>query len=267
MTDHYATLGVAKTATPDEIKRAYRKLASQHHPDKGGDTARFQAIQAAYEVLSDDAKRAAYDRPQPQFSGFGDGVHVNIHDIFGSMFGGGNPFFGQGFRQQARPQHVRISLWINLTDVAQGGRRTVAIGTQQGNQTVEIDIPRGVEDGDNVLYQGLAPNGQDLVVQYRVQPQQGWRRDGLTLHTESIASIWTLVLGGTVEVRAITGESLVVSVPPRCQPGTVLRLRQKGLQNQQGQIGDLMVRLQAQIPATIEPDITEAIARHHKPAV
>lgn len=264
MTDHYATLGVAKTATPEEIKRAYRRLASQHHPDKGGDTAQFQAIQAAYEVLGDEAKRAAYDRPQPQFSGFGDGVHVNIHDIFGSMFGQHNPFFHQ---QRNRPSHVRISLWVSLADVAQGGRRTVAIGTQQGNQTVEIDIPRGVDDGDNVMYQGLAPNGQDLVVQFRVQPQQGWRRDGLTLHTESVVSIWTLILGGTVEVRAITGESLVVTVPPRCQPGTVLRLRQKGLQNQQGQNGDLMVRLQAQIPANIEADITEAIARHHKPAV
>jgi molecular chaperone DnaJ len=143
----------------------------------------------------------------------------------------------------------------------------VAIGTPQGNQTIEIDIPPGVDDGDNVMYQGLAPNGQDLVVQFRVQPMQGWRRDGLTLHTETTASIWTLIMGGTVEVRNVTGESLVVSVPSRCQPGTVLRLRHKGLRNQQGQTGDLMVRLQAQIPAQIEPEIVDAIARFHKPAV
>ena len=264
MTDHYATLGVAKTATPDEIKRAYRRLASQHHPDKGGDTAQFQAIQTAYDTLGDQTKRAAYDNPQPQFGQFGDGVHVNIHDIFGSMFGQHNPFFHQ---QRNRPSHVRISLWVSLHDVARGGRRTVAIGTQQGNQTVEIDIPPGVDDGDNVLYKGLAPNGQDLVVQYRVQPQSGWRREGLTLHTETAASIWSLILGGEIEVRTVTGEALVIRVPPRCQPGTVLRLRQKGLRDQQGDTGDLMVRLQAQIPAEIAPDIVQAIERHHKPAV
>lgn len=267
MTDHYQTLGVARTATTDEIKRAYRKLASQHHPDRGGDTQKFQEIQAAYDVLGDEARRRAYDNPQPQYQGFGDGVHVNIHDIFGGMFGGHNPFFGQGFQQRQRPSHVRISIWINLADVARGGRRTVAIGTPQGNQTIEIDIPLGVDDGDNVMYQGLAPNGQDLVVQYRIQPQAGWRRDGLTLHTETTASIWTMILGGTVEVRTLTGESLVVSVPSRCQPGTVLRLRQKGLRNQQGQTGDLMVRLQAQIPDQIEPEIVDTIARWHKPAV
>ena len=77
MSDHYATLGVARTATPDEIKRAFRKLASQHHPDKGGDTARFQQIQAAYDVLGDAAKRQQYDNPQP--------------------FGGQNPFGQHGF--------------------------------------------------------------------------------------------------------------------------------------------------------------------------
>jgi len=70
MTDHYAALGVPKTASADEIKRAFRKLASQHHPDKGGDTAKFQAIQAAYAVLGDEQKRAEYNNPQPQFSGF-----------------------------------------------------------------------------------------------------------------------------------------------------------------------------------------------------
>jgi curved DNA-binding protein len=267
MTDHYQTLGVARTATADEIKRAYRKLASQHHPDRGGDTKKFQEIQAAYDVIGDDAKRRAYDNPPQQFSGFGDGVHVNINDIFGSMFGGQNPFFGQGFQQRRQPSHVRISIWINLADVARGGRRTVAIGTPQGNQTIEIDIPPGVDDGDNVMYQGLAPNGHDLVVQYRIHPQAGWRREGLTMHTETAVSIWTLILGGTVEVRTVTGESLVVSVPSRCQPGTVLRLRNKGLHNQQGQAGDLMVKLQAQIPAQIEPEILDAIARFHKPAV
>ena len=92
--DHYQTLGVAKNATPDEIKKAYRKLASQHHPDRGGDTARFQTIQAAYDTLSDPQKRAQYDNPPPQFNGFN--PQQNGFDFH---FGSGFPdIFGQFFR-------------------------------------------------------------------------------------------------------------------------------------------------------------------------
>jgi DnaJ-class molecular chaperone len=108
MSDHYATLGVSKTATPDEIKRAFRKLASQHHPDKGGDTQKFQEIQAAYDTLGDAVKRADYDNPRPQFSGMPGGAHFNMNDIFSSMFGGQSPF-----AQQRRTQsHTRMTLWI-----------------------------------------------------------------------------------------------------------------------------------------------------------
>ena len=110
MTDHYATLGVAKTATPDEIKQAFRRLASKNHPDKGGSTEKFQAIQAAYDTLGDTAKRAAYDNPAPQFSGFGSGPHFNMNDIFGQMFGGSS-LFGQ-----RRQNHIRTTIWTTLED-------------------------------------------------------------------------------------------------------------------------------------------------------
>ena len=144
MSDHYATLGVPRTATPDEIKRAFRRLASQHHPDKGGDTRKFQEIQAAYDTLGDAVKRADYDNPRPQFSGFPGGAQFNMNDIFGQMF-------GQGFGQQRRqPNFVRMTLWIRLHDVAQGGNRPVAIGTAQGQQTIEVEIPLGINDGDSV---------------------------------------------------------------------------------------------------------------------
>ena len=112
MTDHYATLGVAKTATADEIKRAYRRLASQHHPDKGGDTAQFQKIEEAYRVLSDPAQRQRYDNPQPNFGGFSFQQGQNLHDIFGQMFGQNSPFGSQ------RPKsHIRMTIWITLADV------------------------------------------------------------------------------------------------------------------------------------------------------
>ena len=255
MTDHYAALGVDRTASADQIKQAFRKLASTHHPDKGGDTKKFQEIQSAYAVLGDAQKRTEYDNPRPQFSGFGGG---GMNDIFSQMFG---QMHGA---QQARRSHVRMSLWITLLDVVRGGRRPISVGTAAGTSTVEIDIPLGINDGDNVQYQGIAPGGQDLVIQFRVQPHAEFRREGLTLHTTHKISVWDLILGGDAEIRTIDSSLLVITIPPGCQPGMVLRLQQKGIQDRNGQKGDLMVHIQAQIPATIAPELLAAIEQHRK---
>jgi curved DNA-binding protein len=256
MQDHYATLGVSRTATADEIKRAFRKLASLHHPDKGGDTQKFQSIQAAYDTLGDADKRAAYDNPRPQFSGFPGGAQFNnLHDIF-SMFGQG------GFAQQPRRNHVRMSLWVNLSDVATGGHRPVSISTGQGHSTVEIEIPLGLNDGDSIQYAGLAPGGQDLVITFRIQPDRVWQRNALNLSCEQTVSVWDLILGGDLIVPSITGESLTVTIPVNTQPGTVLRLRNQGLRDQQGRRGDLHVRLGARIPQPVKPELVAAIQQH-----
>lgn len=258
MTDHYATLGVPRTASPDEIKRAFRKLASQHHPDKGGDTAKFQAIQAAYDTLGDAVKRAAYDNPAPQFSGFGagNGAHFNMHDIFGQMFGGQSPF------GQRRQNQVRTTIWTTLEEVAQAGSRTMQVRSDSGTSTVQIQIPAGIEDGDNVQYSGVGPNGMDLVVQYKIHPHAQWRREGLALHTDHAVSIWDLILGSDTEIKTILGTGVVIRIPAHSQPGMIMRLRGHGLSNSQGQRGDVMIRLQAQIPATIAPEILAAIEQH-----
>ena len=260
MTDHYATLGVARTATQDEIKRAFRRLASQHHPDKGGDTGKFQEIQAAYDVLGDESKRAQYDNPQPQFQNFGGGAGFNIHDIFGQMFGQASPF-GQAAQRRG---HVRMSLWINLVDVATGGNRTVTIGTQTGAQAVEIDIPRGINDGDNVQYQGLGPGGTDLVVQFRVQNDANWERQGLNLITNRRIQVFDLILGCDIAVRDILGTQLTLSVPAGTQPGTMLRLRGRGLPDRHGAQGDAFVRVSTELPVNIAPEIREAIQKYRK---
>lgn len=261
MTDHYATLGVPRTATADEIKRAFRRLASQHHPDKGGDTQKFQAIQAAYAVLGDEAQRQAYDNPQPQWQGFQGGI--NINEIF-NMFGqGSGVHFGQGFAQQhPRRSHVRMTLWITLLDVATGGKRTVSLGTQAGVSAVEIDIPLGINDGDNVQYEGIGPGGADLVVQFRVSPDRTWQRDGLNLSMEVKISVWDLILGGEINVNTLTNKTLNARIPERTQPGTSLRLRGQGLTDRSGHVGDLFVRLQATIPSNIAPEIVAAIRNH-----
>ena len=251
--DHYAKLEVAKSATQDEIKRAYRGLASKHHPDKGGDTAKFQEIQSAYETLSDPIKRSQYDNPAPQFSGRGSD-QFGMHDLFKQAFG-----FGQ---QPQRRNHVRMTLNISLLDVARGGSRTVNVSTSSGSSTVQIAIPPGINNGDNVHYGGIAPGGQDLVVTYQIMPDRKWRRDGLNLHTDIRISIWDMILGTELEVTTLTEEKLSVSVQSGSQPNITMRLRARGLVDQHGQAGDLLVRLLPEIPAAIAPEIITAIQQY-----
>ena len=256
--DYYRILGVERTASDDDIKRAYRRLASQHHPDKGGDKERFQEIQQAYATLSDPGRRAEYDNPRPQHSPFGGFAHsgFNINDIFGQMFGSGGGF------QNPRRGHVRMTLWISLRDVMTGGKRTVSIGTTQGVQGVEIEIPLGIDDGDAVQYQGLGPGGSDLVVEYRQHPAPDWQRQGLNLITERKILIWDLILGGDVQITDPLGNQLLTIIPPNTQSGTVLRLRSRGIRNQRGEQGDVLVRVQANIPQIIPPELRDAIQKY-----
>lgn len=263
MQDHYATLGVAKTATADEIKRAFRRLASQHHPDKGGDTARFQEIQAAYDVLGNEEKRRAYDNPSRPFNfqDFGQGQQFNnVHDIFAQMFGGGFGGFPGG--QHPRRNHVRMSLWVSFADSVRGANKTVQVGTTQGSNTVEIAVPPGIEDGDNVQYSGIAPGGMDLVVQFRVSPDPQWQRQGLNLFTERRVPVWDLILGGDLEINNVQGATFSMRIPAGTQPGTNMRVRGQGVRNQSGQQGDMFVRLQAEIPQNISQPILDAIRQH-----
>ena len=257
MPDHYATLGVARTATADEIKRAFRKLASKNHPDKGGDTQKFQEIQAAYDTLGDTAKRAQYDNPQPQFNSSGGGPNFNANFDFNTIF----DMFGARFQQPQpqRPQHSRMTLWITLQDVANPGPRTVSMGTHSGSHNVQVNIPDGIEDGDHVKYDNLAPGGQDLVITYRIHPNPRWQRNGAALITEVPTSFWILVAGGDITVTDIRGNQLALTVPPNTAPGTLLRARGRGLPDRSGNRGDMLVRLQAQLPAAVSPELMAAI--------
>jgi len=252
MTNHYQTLGVDRNATPDEIKRAYRKLASQHHPDKGGDKHKFQEIEQAYRTLSDPNARQQHDNPNP-FGNMGGGSQgfnfESIFDIFGARFQHQNP------HMQQRQQRAMMTLWITLRDAVVGGRKMVSVGTHQGTQTIEIEIPAGIDDGANVQYGGIAPNGMDLIITYRIHQDPTWTRQGINLQTKHTVSIWDLILGCEIEIRDINGNNLSLVVPARTQPGTILRLRGRGVTPRAGQSGDLLVQIQAQIPDTIPEDL------------
>jgi DnaJ-class molecular chaperone len=257
--NYYDVLGIPKTATADEIKQAYRRLAHQHHPDKGGDTEKFQEIEEAYRTLGSAEKRAQYDNPNPFFgSGPGAGwsqasAHFNMDDIFS--------IFGQGAQRQRR-NHVRMAMWITLTEAAQGVSKTLNVGTSMGSSTVQISVPKGIDNGDNVQYTGVAPGGLDLVVNFRIHPDPRWQRDGLNLYTEQKISVWDLILGTDIEVSTISGAKIVMRVPPNTQPGTTMRVRGHGMPNNQDQAGDCFVRLAAELPQTIAPEIVAAIQQH-----
>jgi DnaJ-class molecular chaperone len=258
MNDHYQTLGVERNATPDQIKRAYRRLASQHHPDKGGDKNKFQEIEAAYRTLSDPQKKAMHDNPSPFGGGFNPGMggqsfnFESIFDIFGTRF-------QHPHQQQRRAQHAIMTLWVTLRDIAQGGHKSISVGTHLGTTAVEIEIPLGLNDGDNVQYPGVGPGGIDLIITYRIHPDPKWIRNGLTLQTEHTISIWDLVVGCETPIKDILGNTLSLTIPPKTQPGTILRLRERGLNSRNSESGDLLVKIQAQIPTNIPQELLDHI--------
>lgn len=264
MSDFYTILGVDKTASADEIKRAYRKLASQHHPDKGGDTEKFKEIEEAYRTLGDADKRTQYDNPSPFGTRPGGGwqqagPNFNFNDIF-EMFGARvNP------HQQQQRATVRIQLWISIEDVAQGGPRTVALSTHAGSTAVEINIPKGVEDGDLVRYPLVGPGRTDVLATFRIKPDVRWERHGADIITDQVIMIWDLVLGTTITLTTVSNSTVEVTVPPGTQPGTVLRLRSHGLPHKgSSQMGDMLVRVQTRLPANISDDLREQIRLDHK---
>jgi curved DNA-binding protein len=256
--DYYQTLGVAKNATPDEIKKAYRKLASQHHPDRGGDTAMFQSIQAAYDTLSDPQKRVNYDNPPPQFNGFhqqgGFPFNFGQHDI--------NDIFGQFFRQPQRPQQriYTVTIFVTLEQIAKGDQTTVQIQSPQGQKIIKIDIPKGIDDGAVVRYDGIMPDGL-LQVNFRQHRHAFFERRALDIYYTADISVFDLVIGSKIIVPTIMGKELEITIDARTRPNSTLRLNGHGLIGQHG-VGDQYVVLKPTMPDTIDDEIIRVLEKY-----
>jgi DnaJ-class molecular chaperone len=253
--DHYQTLAVEKTATADEIKRAYRRLASQHHPDKGGSTEQFQRIEEAYRILGDPTSRSQYDRAQSP-----------------SMTGGFNPFGGFGnfedlIRQfhsgPGRQQRVyTIGVPITLEQSAMGSTENVHLNTVGGGKLVQIKIPQGIENGQQIRYDGIMEDGY-LQVAFIIKPHVNFKREGLDLYSIREINIFDLILGTKIKFTTLLGKELEITVPPRFRPGGHLRLAGHGM-TVNGQTGSQYILINALIPEIISTELIEMIRQEPK---
>ena len=267
--DHYSTLGVAKNATPDEIKKAYRKLASQHHPDKGGDKVKFQEVQAAYDTLSDPAKKEQYDNPQPQFGqgggGFyGQGVPPGFEDVLSQMFGsGGNPFgdiFGRRQQQPQRNRNLSLQTQITLEDSHSGKNLTVSVMLPSGREQVcEIKIPKGIQDNTTLRLAGMGddsmpnmPRG-DIHLTVHVQPHSVFQRQGDDLVCRLQVGAIDAIVGKTYNIDTIDKRTLEIAIKPGTQPGTVMAAHGYGMPsiNDNRFIGRMLIQIEVIIPTNL----------------
>ncbi|HTO68283.1 MAG TPA: J domain-containing protein [Myxococcota bacterium] len=292
-TDLYATLGVARTASAEEIRKAYRKLARKHHPDVNpGDRKaeeRFKEISFAYEVLSDKDKRARYDefgtaglaegfdpahareyarwsqgaRRSPSYETFSGGADIDLEDLLGGIFGGraGRP------RGPARGHDAEGEIEVDFVDAVRGGEVRVQVG---GRGTLRIKVPPGSDTGTKIRLAGQGDAGAeggpagDLFLTLKVRPHAFYRREGSDLHLDLPVTIPELVHGASVEVPTPDGP-VTMKIPAHSASGRVLRLRGKGAAKLgAAERGDMYVRLVAELPDPSDPRL-DAIAKELEP--
>lgn len=287
--DYYRTLGIERNADEKEIRRAFRKLAAKHHPDRNqGDPAaeeRFKEINEAYTVLSDPEKRKFYDQyghsspgniPQP-FRGGASGVPAqgmgDFSDFFQTLFGGFGGFGGTdggftfttgGFPQGGQPrapEPVRATLEIDIVTAYQGGATNISVN---GN-SLQVTIPAGVQDGQRLRLRGQAPNGADLILQLKLKNTKQFSLQNGVLRTMVDVPAPRAALGGEIQVQTISGETLTGNVPAGTSSGRTLRLKGHGWPGKDGApAGDFLVEIRVTVPAQLsdeERELYEALAR------
>lgn len=287
--DFYEVLGVSKNASPEELKKSYRNLALKWHPDRNKTpeaTEKFKEINEAYEVLSNPEKKSAYDQfghaafEQGGFGGegpFGGGTRSyqngpfsytyttsgddnspfesfdfggfsDPFEIFEQFFGGGSPFGGR-----KRKSHPIYALKIDFLEAVKGVEKEVEVG---GKKT-SIKIPKGVDNGSRIRF-------SDFDIEISVRPDKRYQRDGDDLYINKEISFSEAALGGVIKVQTLDGE-LKLKVLPGTQPGTLVRLRGKGIENvHTKRPGDLYVKLQIVVPTKLTREQREILQKFEK---
>ncbi len=288
--DFYEVLGVARSSSQDEIRKAYKKLARKFHPDvKPEDTSaqqKFAEITEAYEVLGDEDKRKKYDQFGPSFRnagenpfhGFGQGsggagAGFDLDDILGGMFGGGrggSPF-GGGRRAAARPQkgqdaHAEITVPFQVA--VEGGAHELTVDNNGKSERLTIKVPAGIEDGKAIRLAGQGHSGGnggpagDLLIKVRAASHPWFRREGRNLLVDVPVTPSEAALGAKIDVPTLTEGPLVLTIPPGTSSGGKLRLRGKGvLDAKSGDRGDQLVVIKIVTPKSLSDEARELYQR------
>jgi len=282
--NYYEVLGVAKTATPEEIRSIFRKKAREYHPDVAKDKVKgaekFKELNEAYEVLSDPAKRAKYDQMGREVPGGGyewaggvprgqagpgmEEVHfggTGFSDFFESMFGGMGGVEGMraagGRRMARRGADVEGDLMVTLEEAMQGSSREVTLQRGGGRvETYRVKVPAGVREGQRIRLAGRGQEGAsggeagDLYLRVRLARHPDLRVEGEDLVTDLEMAPWEMVGGATVPVRTLEG-AVMLKVPAGSLAGQKLRLRGQGLRREDGSRGDLYAILEVVVPGSV----------------
>lgn len=281
--DYYKVLGVDKNAVDKDIKKAYRRLARQYHPDKNpGDKSaeeRFKEINEAYEVLSDPDKRAKYDQLGSNYQRFrqmggdpggfdfsqwaagGPGTYqqVNLNDLFGGSGGFSdffNSIFGNGIGRNPNVQPLRRDseqvVEISLEEAYHGTLRTLV---REDGERFQAKIPAGADNGVKVRLRGKGSQGGDLYLIIQVAPHPIYTRDGDDLTAAIPVDVLTAVLGGQVTIPTLIG-SVNLKIAPGTQGGQKIRLRGRGMPRlrHKDQFGDLLVEVRIRVPENLSPE-------------
>lgn len=254
---HYDTLGVNKSASAEDIKKAYRKLAMKHHPDRnGGDETNFKKIQEAYETLSDPNKKAEYDNPSVRFSNSSFNMHGDINDIFRDIFG------QQRQQRPAKNPDTLVNVEISLLDAYTG--TNFILDTQSG--PVNLKIPAGVQAGTKLRipnkgtqrFPQLPPG--DLYVAVYIAKDSEWGRQQDDLYIKVEIDAITAMVGTTVEIEHLTKKRYKVNIPAGVQPDEKIRLKGLGMPNPQtGVVGNLYVLVCITIPKITDHNHIESL--------
>jgi len=284
--DYYDTLGVSKTATTSEVRKAYRKLAKEYHPDssqnQGKTDDKFKEISEAYDVLGDEKKREKYDQlgqdfNQHSYDDFDPGqyghetrtysnVGGDYSDFFKMFFGddifsgfGGRPGYRDNMTQKG--SNIEATLKINIKDAALGVEKT--FGFQgRSHQQIAVKIPRGIEPGEKIRLKGKgeeSPSGGepgDLILIIEIEPYLNMSLHGLDIYTKLDIYPWDAYLGCKKTVKTFEGD-LIVTIPPFIQTGKKIRLLNKGYKNRKGRQGHIFVEINIVNPSHMDQTIRE----------